>query len=163
MFRSPNLCNKRNQVSFQGIPHQHTIEVRDRFGNLLDSYPNNGGFTTTVIGTPDSRAGVTVASGDEESGASVIVAATVSNETDAHGQLKVTFTPDIAGTYVMSNEYTGPGGLLATFYRTKDFTDPVLENPAYAIEVKRHVQASPTLIIGTLGASLRHLSLPLVW
>lgn len=67
----------------------------------------------------------------------------MSSETDANGQLTVTFTPDIAGTYVMSNEYAGPGGLLATFYRTKDFTDPVLENSAYAIEVNTHVQAPP--------------------
>lgn len=50
--------------------------------------------------------------------------------------MTASFTPDFAGEYLMSNEYTGAGGLLATFFRTKDFTDPVLENMAYAIEVK---------------------------
>lgn len=63
---------------------------------------------------------------------------TVSNVTDASGKLSATFTPEIAGTYVMSNEYTGPGGLLATFFRTKDFADPVLENSAHTTLVRRN-------------------------
>lgn len=73
---------------------------------------------------------------------------TVSNETDASGKLSATFTPEVAGTYVMSNKYTGPGGLLATFFRTKDFTDPVLENSAYATEViTRIIYAAVVLVM----------------
>lgn len=118
------------------MPHHHTLEIRDRFGNLLDMYPTADGFTATLIGTPDARAGVTPATEEEGLDSSVAAVITVSNETDASGKLSATFTPEIAGTYVMSNKYTGPGGLLATFFRTKDFTDPVLENSAYATEVK---------------------------
>lgn len=124
-----------SQVAFQGVPHYHTLEIRDRFGNLLDGYPADGGFTGALVGTPDSRAGVTPATG-EDLHSSVMIETTVSNEIDASGKLSVTFTPEIAGTYVMSNKYTGPGGLLATFFRTKDFMDPVLENSAHATEVK---------------------------
>lgn len=127
------------QVAFQGVPHYHSLEIRDRFGNLLDGYPTGGGFTAIIIGTPDARAGVTPTT--EEHTSQVTIATTVSEETDASGKLSANFTPDVAGTYVMSNEFTGPGGLLATFFRTKDFMDPVLENLAYATEVKLIVQA----------------------
>lgn len=116
------------QVAFQGTPHYHTLAVRDRFGNLLDSYAD-GGFAVSLIGIADPRAAVATK-------LPVTIETTVSKETDATGELSASFTPRIAGSYVMSNAYTGPGGLLATFYRTKDFTDPVLENLAYATEVK---------------------------
>lgn len=117
------------QVAFQGMSHNHTLEVRDRFGNLLDSY-ENGGFTVTLVGVPDPRAGA-VTKKDH-----VTIATSISNASDAKGELLATFTPEVAGSYLMTNEYTGPGGLLATFYRTKDFMDPVLENMAYAMEVR---------------------------
>lgn len=110
------------------MEHHHTLEARDRFGNLLDSYAD-GGFNVSLVGMPDPRAGDTM----EET---VTIDAAVSNETDARGQLAASFMPDTAGTYVMTNEYTGPGGLLATFFRTTDFTDSVLENSAYTNEVK---------------------------
>lgn len=105
------------------------MEVRDRFGNLLDSY-DNGGFTVALVGVPDSRAGV-VTKEDY-----VTIVTSISNASDGKGELLATFTPEIAGSYVMSNEYTGPGGLLATFYRTKDFMDPVLENMAHTMGVR---------------------------
>ena len=111
------------------MSHNHILEVRDRFGNLLDSY-ENGGFAVALVGVPDPRAGE-VTKDDH-----VTIVASLSNASDAKGELLATFTPEVAGSYVMSNEYTGPGGLLATFYRTKDFMDPVLENMAYAMEVR---------------------------
>lgn len=64
----------------------------------------------------------------------VAIQATISNAT---GKVVVSFTPEVAGSYIMTHEYTGRGGLLATFFRTKDFTDIILENPAHAIEVKQ--------------------------
>ncbi|CAM9800578.1 unnamed protein product [Ectocarpus sp. 6 AP-2014] len=131
-----------DRVAFQGVPHFHSLEIRDRFGNLLDGHPTGGGFTATIIGTPDARAGVT-----QEHASHVTIAMTVSEETDASGKLSASFTPDIAGTYVMSNEFTGPGGLLATFFRTKDFMDPVLENSAYATEEPYH---EPTFCPSTM-------------
>ena len=123
------------------MAHTHTLEIRDRFENLLDSYPTDDGFATTLIGTPDARAGITLSAEEQASDAAVTIATpvTVSNVTDASGLLSATFTPEVAGTYVMSNEYTGPGGLLATFYRTQDFADPVLENSAHMTEVRRHL------------------------
>lgn len=111
------------------MAHNHTLEVRDRFGNLLDSY-DSGGFAVALVGVPDPRAGVAIKEDH------VTIATSISNASDAKGELLASFTPDIAGSYLMSNEYTGPGGLLATFYRTKDFIDPVLENMAYAMEVR---------------------------
>ena len=110
------------------MAHHHTLEIRDRFGNILDSSAE-GGFSVSLVGSPDPRAGV-----DAEE--PVTIGVTISNHTDANGKLTATFTPSIAGSYVMTNEYTGRGGLLATFFRTMDFTDPVLENPAHYIEVK---------------------------
>lgn len=136
------------QVAFQGLAHTHTLEIRDRFENLLDSYPTDGGFATTLVGTPDARAGVlqTAEGQDSDPSGTVATTVTVSNVTDASGKLAATFTPEVAGTYVMSNEYTGPGGLLATFYRTQDFTDSVLENSAHTTEVRAHFvfNTSPT-------------------
>lgn len=123
------------------MAHTHTLEIRDRFENLLDGYPTEGAFATTLVGTPDARAGVTPTPEGQGSDAAITVATTISNVTDASGKLSVTFTPEIAGTYVMSNEYTGPGGLLATFYRTKDFMDPVLENAAHMTEVRANVES----------------------
>ncbi|CAN0173091.1 unnamed protein product, partial [Ectocarpus sp. 12 AP-2014] len=134
-----------DRVAFQGVPHYHSLEIRDRFGNLLDGYPTGGGFSATIIGTPDARAGVTPTT--EKHTPQVTIATTVSEETDATGKLSANFTPDIAGTYVMSNEFTGPGGLLATFFRTKDFMDPVLENSAYATEEPYH---EPTFCPSTM-------------
>lgn len=116
--------------------HTHTLEIRDRFGNLLDGYPTEDGFSATLVGTPDARAGNLSTTEEQDLGSSVIISATVSNVSDASGKLSATFTPEVAGTYVMSNEYTGPGGLLATFFRTHDFTDAVRENYAYTNEVK---------------------------
>lgn len=146
------LCT---QVAFQGVPHYHSLEIRDRFGNLLDGYPTDGGFTATLIGTPDARAGVT-----QEQTPHVTIATTVSEGTDASGKLSVNFTPEIAGTYVMSNEFTGPGGLLATFFRTKDFLDPVHENSAYATEVKHLIQASsPYRVENSFGTVFRNFVL----
>lgn len=118
-----------SQVAFQGVPHYHTLEVRDRFGNLLDTY-ENGGFTVALVGVVDPRAGVST--GEDH----VTIDTSISDVSDAKGELLAAFTPELAGSYVMSNEYTSPGGLLATFYRTKDFMDPVLENMAYAMEVR---------------------------
>ncbi len=143
---SDNLHNPLNrasnlyietQVTFQGVVHTHTLEVRDRFSNLLDGYPTEDGFSATLVGTPDVRAGNSPTTDEQDSESSVIISATVSNVSDASGMLSATFTPEVAGTYVMSNEYTGPGGLLATFFRTNDFTDAVLENSAYTDKVKR--------------------------
>lgn len=121
------------------MTHTHALEIRDRFENLLDGYPTDDGFATTLVGAPDARAAVTATSEGQDLNSSISVATTVSNETDASGKLSVTFTPDIAGTYVMSNEYTGPGGLLATFFRTKDFTDAVFENSAHMTEVRTNL------------------------
>lgn len=122
--------------------HTHTLEIRDRFENLLDSYPSENGFTTSLVGTPDARAGISPTSEEQGSDSFVAVAAIVSNMTDASGNLSAVFTPEVAGTYVMSNEYTGPGGLLATFFRTKDFTDAVLENSAHTTEVRANFDIS---------------------
>lgn len=116
------------QIAFQGVPHYHTLEARDRFGNLLNTYIDDG-FRVHLVGTTDSRANVT---GNK----TLMIEAVVTDETDAHGDVLAMFTPDMAGSYVMSNEYMGPGGLLATFYRTKDFTDPVLQNMAHVVEVR---------------------------
>lgn len=116
------------QIAFQGVTHYHTLEARDRFGNLLDTYTDDG-FTAYLVGTPDPRAG-------REKYDPVTVEAVVTKATDARGKIIASFTPDVAGSYVMNNEYTGPGGLLATFYRTKDFTDPVLQNVANMLEVR---------------------------
>lgn len=115
------------QIAFQGVHHYHTLEARDRFGNLLDTYTDDG-FRAYLVGTPDSRATNTTDS-------SVTIEAVVTDETDARGEVLAMFTPEVAGSYIMSHEYTGSGGLLATFYRTKDFTDPVLQNMAHAVEV----------------------------
>lgn len=136
---TPNLTSNletyiETQVAFQGVAHTHTLEIRDRFGNLLDGYPTEDGFSATLVGTPDARAGI-LSTTEQNADSSVTLSTTVSNVTDASGKLLATFTPEVAGTYVMSNEYTGPGGLLATFFRTHDFTDAVLENSAYTTEV----------------------------
>lgn len=85
-----------------------------------------------MVGTPDVRANNTDIS-------SVVVEAVVTDKTDARGEVLATFIPEVAGSYVMSNEYTGPGGLLATFYRTKDFVDPVLRNMAHTLEVRNEL------------------------
>lgn len=145
LFHNQCPSPQTTQVAFQGVAHTHTLEIRDRFENLLDSYPD-AGFATTFVGTPDARGGVTPTSEGQDSNSSTTTTATttvatavtvaVSNETDASGKLSATFTPEIAGTYVMSDEYTGPGGLLATLFRNKDFTDPVLENSAHTTEVR---------------------------
>ncbi|CAN0497767.1 unnamed protein product, partial [Ectocarpus sp. 8 AP-2014] len=148
-----------DRVAFQGVPHYQSLEIRDRFGNLLDGYPTGGGFTATIIGTPDARAGVT-----QEHTSHVTIATTVSEETDASGKLSANFTPDIAGTYVMSNEFTGPGGLLATFFRTKDFMDPVLENSAYATEEPYHEPAfCPSTMVEGCDSTALVSSLTLDW
>lgn len=117
------------QVAFQGIIHHQTLEIRDRFGNHLDSFVHSG-FNVSLVGTPDPRAGVDVND-------VVTIQTTISNEADARGKIAVSFTPEIAGSYVMTHEYTGRGGLLATFFRTMDFMDPILESPAHVIEVKQ--------------------------
>lgn len=112
------------------MPHYHTLEVRDRFGNILDSY-SDGGFKISLVGMPNLRASPSLGNG------SLVIEAMVSNKPDERGKMMATFTPDIAGSYVMINEYTGPGGLLATFFHRQDFTDPVLKNSAFSIEVRR--------------------------
>lgn len=118
------VCSE--QVAFQGIPHKQTLKISDRFGNHLDNFEHSG-FNASLIGTPDPRA---------ELGVNDVVSiqTTISNAT---GKIVVSFTPEVAGSYVMTYEYTGRGGLLATFFRTKDFTHPILESPARYIEVKQ--------------------------
>ena len=158
---TPNLTSNletyiETQVAFQGVAHTHTLEIRDRFGNLLDGYPTEDGFSATLVGTPDARAGI-LSTTEQNADSSVTLSTTVSNVTDASGKLLATFTPEVAGTYVMSNEYTGPGGLLATFFRTHDFTDAVLENSAHTTEVKRVIYAFKVTIVGvsSFGCSNR--------
>lgn len=81
------------------------------------------------MGTPDPRA-------EQPSQDIEPIEATLTNQMQARSEILASFTPDVAGSYVLSNTYTAPGGLLATFYRTKDFRDPVLNDISYILEVR---------------------------
>lgn len=102
------------------------------------------GFTLSVVGTADPRGDAAAIEDD----AAITFEVAVGDVTDASGRMLASFIPDTAGSYVMRSEYTGSGGLLATFFRTSVFSDPVLENTAHFIEV---------------WSRMPELRLPLVW
>lgn len=99
------------------------VQARDRFGNRLGRALNNGlrsGFEVFLNGTGYKGGG-------RESDRS-LVHATVADSylPNTEGLYTVTYTPNIAGPHVMSILLRQSGGLLATYYARRDFTQPAL-------------------------------------
>jgi len=110
-----------SQVVTQGKKEFFSVQIRDRFGNPFDrSIASTSSFVTSLIGTPDK------CQNSEDPAETVIIP--VSNDPQAtysDGKYHFSYEPTIAGTYKMSVKLMTRGGLLATFYKTSNFSSPV--------------------------------------
>lgn len=110
-----------SQVATEGVREYFSIQLRDRFGNVVDGGLNvNSSIVVTMVGR---------ASGGCQglSGSSNIIPVTfTSGYPFTQGIYSAYYDPTIAGSYTVSILLRTQGGLLGTYYRSSNLTSPVL-------------------------------------
>ena len=111
-----------NPVVVAGKQASFRVISRDRFGNKLHSNASNDSFLVVdLIGQPDVCSG--------QHGSSHIIPDIKELEIGSpDGHYEVTYTPSMAGTHEASILLRSQGGLLATYFRNQDFSNPVYGN-----------------------------------
>lgn len=105
------------QTATVGVPSLFHIYTADRFGNLINSgLPVGFMYTASLSGSPN------VCSGLHDTSDS-LVKIRVEEQPGLHVG---SFTPYVAGRHTLSIKLRAPGGLLATYFRNPNFTNPLL-------------------------------------
>ncbi|KAL9189871.1 hypothetical protein ACHAXT_009546 [Thalassiosira profunda] len=109
-------------VAVAGTEESFAVVARDRFGNeLLSNSPGNNSLVTSLEGVSDVCGGA-------QRQDSPIVAVKELEVSSAEGHYEVAYTPILAGVYQSSIRLRSRGGLLATYFRNEDFSQPVYGN-----------------------------------
>ena len=111
-----------NLVAVAGKEETYAVVARDRFGNLLSTTASNK--SSLVI----NLSGASDACGDKQrnDNPNTTIAKLEAGSTEGH--YKMTYTPSLAGLYQSSIMLRSRGGLLATYYKNQDFSQPVYGN-----------------------------------
>ena len=109
-------------VAVTGKEESFDVVARDRFGNKLSSTMTNGtSLVLSLNGVSDACIG-----SPRNDRPNVLVEVLETGHPDGH--YKVAYTPILAGTYESSIMLRSRGGLLATYFKNQDFTEPVYGN-----------------------------------
>lgn len=119
----PASTHNATQVAVEGAREYFAIQLRDRFGNYLEGpIQNTSRLIASMVGERDPRA---ASSSDSISS----VAVPVNLLTDgpiSDGQYSMYYDPTVAGSYELSVKLVTRGGLLGTYFRSQNFSNPVL-------------------------------------
>ena len=116
-----------NLLATAGVKEDITVQAVDRFGNkLLSSLSSlQDEFLANIDGTPHLCSGQA-----SDEGVSFHVDLEYDDDDDdgGGGLYTASYTPSLAGTHQVSTRLRSSGGLLATYYKTTDFTQEVLDS-----------------------------------
>ena len=122
---APTSTHNASQVVTQGTPEYFTVQMRDMFGNALTSpMASDSSLVVTMTGVPAS-CGIDVAD-PSLSSPSIVTVTTIDNTPYSDGTYPFTYTPTVAGSYVLDIQLLTRGGLLGTYYKGANLTYPVL-------------------------------------
>eukprot|EP00970_Alexandrium_tamarense_P002964 scaffold427_cov103-Alexandrium_tamarense.AAC.19 len=107
-----------NFVAIAGNEESFHVVARDRFGNKLSSFDSDD--ITLLV----SLMGVSNSCNDIESQESPLVSIEKFELGSEEGHYRVAYTPALAGQYQSTVMLRSRGGLLATYYKNQDFSQP---------------------------------------
>ncbi|KAL7538362.1 hypothetical protein ACHAXR_010787, partial [Thalassiosira sp. AJA248-18] len=109
-------------VAVAGNEHSFAVVARDRFGNRLSSpEPNETSLVISLTGDSDTCA-------DTQRHDNPNTTIEELNIGSPDGHYKMAYTPSLAGLYRTSIMVRSRGGLLATYFKNQDFSQPVYGN-----------------------------------
>lgn len=112
-----------SQVTKEGVREYFSVQLRDMFGNnLVGPMDSSSSFLMTMYGSPADCQSDSL----NAPVSSVIPVYTMVNEPYTDGSYTMIYDPTTAGSYELSVQLLTKGGLLATYYKTANLTQPVL-------------------------------------
>jgi hypothetical protein len=120
---APSSTHNISQVNREGETEYFTVQLRDRFGNELDGpLATTSEFMVTMEGTV---AQCQLDSGNDTTATSIPVSV-LDREPYTDGVYTFIYDPTTAGSYELSVKVLTRGGLLATYYKDANHSNPVL-------------------------------------
>ena len=119
----PTSTHNISQVTRQGVPEYYAVQFRDRFGNsLVGGLSNTSRIMLSMEGNLDSCQNDNT-TGKETTSIPISV---LPNAPYTDGIYSMSYTPTAAGSYILSTKLLTQGGLLGTYFRRQNLSDPVL-------------------------------------
>jgi hypothetical protein len=116
---APHSTHTARSVAMEGVIEKFTVQAKDEFLNDEDgSLPSGHTFLVSLAGAADSKGGL--------SGAATVVGTVTQASPNTDGRYFVQYPPVVAGAYTLSVRHRRSGGLLVTYFKSDDLTDPVL-------------------------------------
>lgn len=127
-----------SQVTKEGVREYFSVQLRDRFGNkLIGPMDSSSSFIVTMPGMTSFCQG--------DSGVSSVVATSNMNaiqimtrEPYTDGLYSLYYDPTVSGEYDLSVKLVTQGGLLGTYYRTANLTQPLLASVGNFYNANNH-------------------------
>lgn len=112
-----------SQVTKEGVREYFSVQLRDMYGNsLAGPMASTSAFLLTMHGAPaDCQSDALNAPVS-----AMIPVSTMVREPYTDGSYTMIYDPSIAGSYELSVKLLTRGGLLATYYKTANLSQPVL-------------------------------------
>jgi len=117
-----------NLVAIAGSEESFHVVARDRFGNLVNTLSTDTSLEVLLEGSSDDCQSV---QRHEEPSTTIEELEMSSPE----GHYKISYTPSLSGEYQSSIMLQSRGGLLATYYKNQDFSQPVYDESTNWCEV----------------------------
>ncbi len=113
-----------SQVNVEGVREFFTVQLRDEFGNLLTGpLAPSSSLLLSMQGSAD----MCQSDSDSSTPASTQIPVNVLNSQPyTDGIYTMFYDPTVAGSYLLSVQLVTMGGLLATYYKTANLSQPVL-------------------------------------
>jgi hypothetical protein len=116
-----------SQVNVENVREWFTVQLRDRFGNTLDSgIADSSAFMVSMTGSSD------ICQSDNGIQSPIEIPVVVEDRSPyTDGMYSFHYDPTIAGSYQMAIKLRTRGGLLATYFKTDNLSDPVLASTGH--------------------------------
>jgi len=116
-----------NLVAVAGSEESFHVVARDRFGNLVNTLSSDTSLEVLLEGSSDDCQRVQC---HEEPSTTI-----EELESSPEGHYKINYTPSLSGEYQSHIMLQSRGGLLATYYKNQDFSQPVYDDSTNWCEV----------------------------
>jgi hypothetical protein len=118
MEYAPSSTHNASHVAIQGITEFFTVQLRDQFGNdLILPLQSTNLFEVNLHGVSDQC---------QTPKSSAIQVNILDNQPVTDGIYLFSYVPTVSGEYDLSVSVKTAGGLLATYFKMQDWTQPVL-------------------------------------
>lgn len=112
-----------SQVTKEGVREYFSVQLRDVYGNnLAGPMASTSSFLLTMQGSPADCQSDAL----DAPVSTIIPVATMVREPYTDGSYTMIYDPTIAGSYEVSVKLLTRGGLLATYYKSANLSQPVL-------------------------------------